>query len=103
MTNDWLNNKDSYLIKGESLNQIIAMLQILEERNTNIERLGIFIEKLKSLTSYNEILHAFLIGTRAENMSIKKSTANKKSGLTLEEILKRLDMRLSGDDDHGEN
>ena len=99
MTNDWLNNKDSYLIKGESLNQIIAMLQILEERNTNIERLGIFIEKLKSLTSYNETLHAFLIGTRAENMSIKKSTANKKSGLTL----KRLDMRLSGDDDHGEN
>ena len=102
MGNDWLENKHSYLVKGENLNQIIAMLNILQERNSGIERLEEFIAKLKSLKSYNDMLHTFAIGTRAENMSIKKSSTDK-GGLSLDDILRRLDMRLSEDGHNGEN
>jgi|DEB0MinimDraft_12_1074336.scaffolds.fasta_scaffold07022_8 hypothetical protein len=103
MVNEWLNNKDSYLVKGESLNQIIAMLVILQERNTSVDRLSAFIEKLKGLDSYNDMLHTFALMTRAENMSIQRKSGNKKNGMALEDILRRLNMRLLRDGEDGES
>ena len=91
---DWHNDKDSYLIRGKSINRIIACLQILQEKNSKVDELGKFIEYLKNLVSYNDMLHAFIVGTRAEDMSLKERD---KDGLSLNDILRRLDIKLSGD------
>jgi len=103
MADEWLNKKDSYLVKGESLNQIIAMLQILEERNTSVVQLTEFIMKLKALKSYNDIVNTFFMISRVESMNIKKKSDRKKGITTLNDILRNLNMRLMNEDDDGKS
>lgn len=90
MKMDWHNDKDSYLIRGKSVNKIIAMLEMLRERNPKVEELSKFISYLKNLVSYNDMLHAFIVGTRAENISRKE---NNQSEISLNEILSRFQLR----------
>ena len=103
MADEWLNKKDSYLVKGESLNQIIAMVQILEERNTSVVQLTEFIMKLKALKSYNDIVNTFFMISRVESMNIKKKADRKKGITTLNDILRSLNMRLMNEDDDGKS
>ena len=103
MADEWLNKKDSYLVKGESLNQIIAMLHILEERNKSVEELTEFIVKLKSLKSYNETLDAFFAISRIESMNVKKKSERQKGYNTLNDILRRLNIRLMNEGADGKN
>ena len=87
-------DSECYLLFGKELNQIIAMLQILKERNPNFDKLTDFIDKLKNMRSYDDMLDELIISTRAEDMS-KKEFRNE--GLSLEEILSKLDIRKSTD------
>ena len=50
------NDDECYLLFGKEVNQIIAMLQILSDRNPDVENLGEFIEKLKTMLSYDDML-----------------------------------------------
>lgn len=91
------NDNECYLLFGKEINQIIAMLQMLADRNPNVEELGDFIEKLKKMRSYDEMLDAMIMSTRIQDMSKKEKNPN--DGLTLDEIMKSLDIRKWSDSD----
>ena len=91
------NDNECYLLFGKEINQIIAMLQMLADRNPDVEELGDFIEKLKKMRSYDEMLDAMIMSTRIQDMSRKEKNAN--DGLTLDEIMRSLDIRKWSDSD----
>ena len=91
------NDNECYLLFGKEINQIIAMLQMLADRNPDVEELGDYIEKLKKMRSYDEMLDAMIMSTRIQDMSKKEKNPN--DGLTLDEIMKSLDIRKWSDSD----
>lgn len=91
------NDNECYLLFGKEINQIIAMLQMLADRNPDVEELGDFIEKLKKMRSYDEMLDAMIMSTRIQDMTKKEKNPN--DGLTLDEIMKSLDIRKWSDSD----
>ena len=56
----WHEDKKHYLLSGQQLNQILAMLQMISDRNPDIEKLNEFIRNLKDLRAYNDILDEFI-------------------------------------------
>ena len=47
---------ECYLLFGKEVNQIIAMLEILKDRNPHVEKLEDFVDKLKNMRSYDQML-----------------------------------------------
>jgi len=84
------DDNECYLLFGKELNKIIAMLQIFADRNPDEEKLQDFVEKLKTMRSYDDMLDQMIMSTRVEDMS-QKEQGN--GGLTLNEILNNLDIR----------
>ena len=83
-------DSECYLLFGKEVNQIIAMLEILKNRNPRVEKLEDFIDKLKSMRSYDQMLDALIMDTRAEDM-YKREQQNE--GLSLNEILSKFKIR----------
>ena len=90
------NDDECYLLFGKELNKIIAMLQMLADRNPNVDELGDFIDKMKSMRSYDEVLDSMIMETRVKDISEKQKGND---GLSLNEILKDLDIRKWKDSD----
>jgi len=90
------NDNECYLLFGKELNKIIAMLQMLADRNPDVDRLGEFIESLKTMRSYDEMLDSMIMETRVKDISEKQKGND---GLSLNEILKDLDIRKWKDSD----
>ena len=90
------NDDECYLLFGKELNKIIAMLQMLADRNPDVDRLGEFIENLKTMRSYDEMLDSMIMETRVKDISEKQKGND---GLSLNEILKDLDIRNWKDSD----
>lgn len=90
------NDDECYLLFGKELNKIIAMLQMLADRNPDVDRLGEFIENLKTMRSYDEMLDSMIMETRVKDISEKQKGND---GLSLNEILKDLDIRKWKDSD----
>tara|TARA_Y100000004_G_C8610341_1_gene284387 strand:+ start:81 stop:374 length:294 start_codon:yes stop_codon:yes gene_type:complete len=90
------NDDECYLLFGKELNQIIAMLQMLADRNPNVDELGDFIEKIKSMRSYDEMLDSMIMDTRVKDASKKEKNGG---GMSLEEIMENLDIRKWSDSD----
>tara|TARA_R100001082_G_scaffold108052_1_gene82768 strand:+ start:129 stop:428 length:300 start_codon:yes stop_codon:yes gene_type:complete len=84
------DDNECFLLFGKDLNKIIAMLQIFSDRNPSEEKLKKFIEQLRIMRSYDEMLDEMIMTTRMEDMS-KKDQGD--GGLTLNEILSNLDIR----------
>ena len=90
------NDDECYLLFGKELNKIIAMLQMLADRNPDVDRLGEFIENLKTMRSYDEMLDSMIMETRVKDISEKQKGND---ALSLNEILKDLDIRKWKDSD----
>ena len=90
------NDDECFLLFGKELNKIIAMLQMLADRNPNVDELGDFIDKMKSMRSYDEMLDSMIMETRVKDISEKQKGND---GLSLNEILKDLDIRKWKDSD----
>ena len=90
------NDNECYLLFGKELNKIIAMLQMLADRNPNVDELGDFIDKMKSMRSYDEMLDSMIMEKRVKDISEKQKGND---GLSLNEILKDLDIRKWKDSD----
>ena len=90
------NDDECYLLFGKELNKIIALLQMLADRNPDVDRLGEFIENLKTMRSYDEMLDSMIMETRVKDISEKQKGND---GLSLNEILKDLDIRKWKDSD----
>ena len=83
-------DSECYLLFGKEVNQIIAMLEILKNRKKKKKKLEDFIDKLKSMRSYDQMLDAMIMDTRAEDMH-KREQQNE--GLSLNEILSKFKIR----------
>lgn len=83
-------DSECYLLFGKEVNQIIAMLEILKSRNPHVEKLEDFIDKLKSMRSYDQMLDAMIMDTRAEDMQRREQ---QNEGLSLNEILSKFKIR----------
>ena len=94
MMKNFHDDSECYLLFGKEINQIIAMLEILEKRNPDVDKLADFIKNLKSMRSYDQMLDAMIMDTRAEDMSRREQ---KDEGLSLDEILNKLDIRRPND------
>ena len=90
------DDNECYLLFGKELNKIIAMLQIFADRNPNEVKLQNFIEQLKTMRSYDDMLDQMIIETRMQDIS-EKDKGN--DGLTLNDILSNLDIRKWNDKD----
>ena len=55
------DDNECYLLFGKELNKIIAMLQIFADRNPDEEKLLDFVEKLKTMRSYDDMLDQMII------------------------------------------
>tara|TARA_B100000287_G_scaffold302808_1_gene285961 strand:- start:358 stop:639 length:282 start_codon:yes stop_codon:yes gene_type:complete len=88
------DDSECYLLFGKEINQIIAMLEILEKRNPDVDKLADFIRNLKNMRSYDQMLDAMIMDTRAEDISRREQ---KDEGLSLDEILNKLDIRRPND------
>ena len=88
------DDSECYLLFGKEINQIIAMLEILEKRNPDVDKLADFISNLKSMRSYDQMLDALIMDTRAEDISRREQ---EDEGLSLDEILNKLDIRRPND------
>tara|TARA_R110000796_G_scaffold126759_5_gene241722 strand:+ start:39 stop:338 length:300 start_codon:yes stop_codon:yes gene_type:complete len=99
MKKKWHEDNECYLLFGKEINQIISMLQYLSDRNPDVQDLDKFVEKLKGMRSYDDMLDEMIMRTRVEDLSMKEQT---NEGLSLEEILYRMDLRLPGDE-NGQN
>ena len=83
-------DSECYLLFGKEINQIIAMLEILKDRNPHVEKLEDFIDKLKSMRSYDQMLDALIMDTRAEDISRREQYDE---GLSLNEILDKFNLK----------
>ena len=88
------DDSECYLLFGKEVNQIIAMLEILKDRNPHVEKLEDFVDKLKNMRSYDQMLDAMIMDTRAEDISRREQ---EDEGLSLDEILNKLDIRRPND------
>ena len=88
------DDSECYLLFGKEINQIIAMLEILEKRNPDVDKLADFIKNLKNMRSYDQMLDAMIMDTRAEDISRREQ---EEEGLSLDEILNKLDIRRPND------
>ena len=84
------DDSECYLLFGKEVNQIIAMLKILKDRNPHVEKLEDFVDKLKNMRSYDQMLDAMIMDTRAEDMQRREQ---QNEGLSLNEILSKFKIR----------
>ena len=84
------DDSECYLLFGKEVNQIIAMLEILKDRNPHVEKLEFFVDKLKNMRSYDQMLDAMIMDTRAEDMQRREQ---QNEGLSLNEILSKFKIR----------
>ena len=94
MMRNFHDDSECYLLFGKEINQIIAMLEILEKRNPDVDKLADFIRNLKNMRSYDQMLDAMIMDTRAEDISRREQ---EDEGLSLDEILNKLDIRRPND------
>ena len=89
----WHEDKKHYLLSGQQLNQILAMLQMISDRNPDISKLNEFIRNLKDLRAYNDILDEFIFSDQ-KKLPDEINPIGKKDSMTLEEMLAGLELRL---------
>ena len=92
----YLDDNKSYLIFGKQLNQIIMVLQIMSDKFPDVQKMNSFIQSLKDMRSYDDMLDEMIMSTRIQDMS-ERERGN--DGLTLNEILNSLDIRKWKDSD----
>ena len=83
----------SFLLFGKQLNQIIAMLQMISDRNPDIQKLNEFIQYLKDMVPYDDMLNSFMFGDQ-ETMPDEVRPVGSKDAMTLEEMMDDLQLRF---------
>ncbi len=100
----YLDDNKSFLLFGKDLNQIIMVLQSVSDRNPDVLKLNDFIQKLKDMRSYEDMLDDFILGDQ-QNYPRDKKEIGEKDNMTLEEMMKDLELRFMDerDKDNGKN
>ena len=56
------NDSKSFLLFGQQMNQIISILQMVSDKNPDIQKLNDFIQYLKDMVPYEDMLDSFVFG-----------------------------------------
>ena len=83
----------SFILFGKQLNQIIAILQMMSDKNPNIQALNEFIQYLKDMNPYDDMLNGFIFGDQ-ETMPDEVRPVGKRDAMTLEEMMDDLQLRF---------
>jgi hypothetical protein len=83
----------SFLLFGKQLNQIIAILQMMSDKNPNIQALNEFIQYLKDMNPYEDMLNGFIFGDQ-ETIPDDVRTIGKRDAMTLEEMMDDLQLKF---------
>ena len=87
------NDSKSFLVFGKQMNQIIAILQMVSDKNPDIQKLNEFIQYLKDMVPYEDMLDSFVFGDQ-ETMPDEVRTVGSKDAMTLEEMMDDLQLRF---------
>ena len=87
------NDSKSFLLFGKQMNQIIAILQMVSDKNPDIQKLNEFIQYLKDMIPYEDMLDSFVFGDQ-ETMPDEVRPVASKDAMTLEEKMDHLQLRF---------
>ena len=87
------NDSKSFLVFGKQMNQIIAILQMVSDKNPDIQKLNEFIQYLKDMVAYDDMLNSFVFGDQ-ETMPDEVRPVGSKDAMTLEEMMDDLQLRF---------
>ena len=87
------NDSKSFLLFGQQMNQIIAILQMVSDKNPDIQKLNEFIQYLKDMVPYEDMLDSFVFGDQ-ETMPDEVRPVGSKDAMTLEEIMDDLQLKF---------
>ena len=83
----------SFLLFGKQLNQIIAILQMMSDKNPNIQALNEFIQYLKDMNPYDDMLNQFIFGDQ-ETIPDEIRPIGQRDSMTLEEMMDDLQLKF---------
>jgi hypothetical protein len=92
----WHDDSEAFLLFGAELNKIIAALQYLSDKNPDVEGMNKFIQKLRNMNSYDQMLDKMIFKTMyklKEDPPMTKDEALTDS-MSLDEILYRFELKL---------
>ncbi len=95
------NESKSYLVFGKDMNRIIKVLQSVSDRNPDVKILNDFLQKLKDMRSYEDMLRDFVFGDQ-ETYPRDKKEIGKRDSMTLDEMMKDLELTFM-DKRNGDN
>ena len=87
------NDSKSFLLFGKQMNQIIAILQMVSDKNPDIQKLNEFIQYLKDMVPYEDMLDSFVFGDQ-ETMPDEVRPVGSRDAMTLEEMMDDLQLRF---------
>ena len=83
----------SFLLFGKQLNQIIAILQMVSDKNPYIQKLNDFIQYLKDMVPYEDMLDSFVFGDQ-ERIPDDVRSIGQRDSMTLEEMMDDLQLKF---------
>jgi len=87
------NDSKSFLLFGQQMNQIIAILQMVSDKNPDIQKLNEFIQHLKDMVPYEDMLNGFIFGDQ-ETIPDEVRPVGQRDAMTLEEMMDDLQLRF---------
>jgi len=102
--NMWHDENKHYLISGKRLNQVIITLQMISDKFPAVGSFNRFIQYLKDMRSYNDILDEFVYGDQ-KKLPDSKKPIGKRDSMTLDEMMNDLELRYMNkkDEEDGED
>ena len=94
----YLDDNKSYLIFGKQLNQIIMVLQIMSDKFPDVQKMNRFIQNLKDMRAYEDMLDEFIFGDQKTYPDDKRPVGSK-DVMTLDEIMNDLQLRFMDERD----
>jgi hypothetical protein len=92
----WHNDSEAFMLFGKEVNKIIAALQYLSDKNPDVEGMNKFIQRLRNMRSYDEMLEEMIFKTSSKLRKDPPMTKDEalSESMTLDEILYRNDLKL---------
>ncbi len=94
----YLDDEKSYLLFGKQINQIIMVLQMVSDKYPDIKNINRFIQNLKDMRAYEDMLDEFIFGDQKTYPDDKRPVGSK-DVMTLDEIMNDLQLRFMDERD----
>jgi hypothetical protein len=92
----WHDDSEAFLLFGAELNKVIAALQYLSDKNPDVEGMNKFIQRLRNMSSYDQMLDKLIFKTTRKLKEDPPKTKDEAltDSMTLDEILYRFELDL---------